>query len=333
MPTFARTQEVEHEIGLEGTFGLRLTAADVELRATDEAVARARVTFELRASSESEADEIFEPVKLRVVAGAGTLRLEEADHADGGFASIARLIKTTLGGEAVSYRVDAEVPRRAQLAIEGVSSEVTAAGFRGSQQFRTVSGDLVLTGVGGGMRLNSVSGDASLRAEEPLGLKAASVSGDISVIAPRFTALAATTVSGDVDVEGELAAGTTHEVETVSGDLSLAVAGGFTLEVRGISSEVDVALPHRTEGPNDRRRYVVGDGSARVVFSSMSGDARVGPPRRGAVRPPAPSPAPSPPAAPLPTETEELEILRAVERGEIDVEEATRRLGGGGGRA
>ena len=192
----------------------------------------------------------------------------------------------------------------------------------------------MLNAVGGDIRVRGVSGDVSLRADEPIRLEANTVSGDLSAFAPRFETLRAVTVSGDVELEGELADGVEHRVETVSGDLTLGAVGGLVLEVRGLSSDVAVALEHRSEGSRDRRRYVVGDGSARLLFSSMSGDASVGSARRVAAGPPSPPPppnAPPPPGTPSPLAADEqLRILRALERGEIDVDEAARRLAADG---
>jgi hypothetical protein len=59
----------------------------------------------------------------------------------------------------------------------------------------------------------------------------------------------------------------------------------------------------------------------------MSGDVNIRHPRRISARPAATPPA----AEPTPAEQEsQLAVLRALERGEIDVDEATRRLAGGG---
>jgi hypothetical protein len=167
------------------------------------------------------------------------------------------------------------------------------------------------------------------------------VSGDISAVAPRFDALRLVTVSGDIELDGVLAGGP-HRIETVSGDLSLGLAGGLTLEVRGLSSDTHVSLPHRSEGSRDRRRYVIGDGAGTLQFSSMSGDVSVNASRRAGPVPPTPPTPPSPPTAPTPPTPpapptlptipvgpdEQLAILRALEAGEIDVEEATERLAG-----
>ena len=332
MATFVRVQEVDHDLGPTGRFVLRVTNPDVELRGIDGTVAHVRIEFAIRASTESEADEILERVKLRVRQGPGSLEVSEPKDGDSGLGSIVRILG--FGNARVDGRIVAEIPERAEIAYAGVSADLVATGLLGTQEYRTVSGDVVLSDLAGRVRVNGVSGDVSLRAEAPLWLQANTVSGDLSVIGPRLEECRVVTVSGDVELEGALATGVEHRVETVSGDLWFGAASGLTLEVRGLSTDVDVNLSHRSEGSRDRRRYIVGDGSARLLFSSMSGDVAVATARRvaqgdlgprGAPAPPAP---PAPPSPPLPDD-EQLRILRALERGEIDVEEASRRLGGG----
>jgi hypothetical protein len=346
MTTFVRTQEIEHDIAPGGRFALRVTSPDVELHATDAATARVRVQFEVRADSEAEADEIFERARFHVRETVEGLEVTEPKHASG-LGAIVRMFGT--GSARINATVRAEVPAGADVVFDGVSADVTANGFSGSQEFRTVSGDLVLHPVGGDLRVRGVSSDISLRGDAPMRLDMNTVSGDVSAFAPRFEELRMVTVSGDVELEGLLAPGPQHRIETVSGDLLLATAGGLTLEVRGLSTDASVSLPHRSEGSRDRRRFVVGDGGANLLFSSMSGDVVVSGPRRGSgIVPPLPPIAPSPvtpptpptlPASPMPptpprpprrqlSEAEQLEVLQALERGDIDVEEATARLAG-----
>jgi hypothetical protein len=282
----------------------------VRLRGVDGDTARVRVEFEVRAPSDVEADEAFDRMQFRVEKGDGRLEVAEPRRGSEGLASIASILG--LGSSRWEASVVAEVPRQAAVSFNGVSGDLTANGLSGPQGYRTVSGDLVLSGL----------------------------SGDLSIFAPRLEETRVTTVSGDVELEADLAPGGSHRVETVSGDFSLGIVGGLTLEVRGLSSEVHVHLPHRSEGSRDRRRYVMGDGSVQLQFSSMSGDASVHAPRRMAASPTPPTPptpptAPTPPTPPTPpvaraiSETEQLEVLRALERGEIDVDEAARRLSGG----
>lgn len=337
MATFVRTQEIEHDIGPGGRFGLRVTSPDVEMRATDTGVARVRVQFELNAFSDSEADELFERVKFRVNQAPGSLEVSEPKRGEGGLGTIGRILGI---GTRIETSISAEVPAGADLTYDGVSADLSTAGFRGRQQYRTVSGDLVLDRLGGNVRVRGVSSDVSIRAEDPLELEMNTVSGDISAFAPRFDYLGLVTVSGDVEVEGELASGREHRVETVSGDLSVGVVGGLSLEVRGLSTDAMISVPHRSEGSRDRRRYVIGDGAASMLFSSMSGDVMARPSRRfsESIRTPAPPAPPTPPTPPSPpaapsapiTPDEQLAILQALERGEIDIDEASERLAGRG---
>lgn len=334
MATFVRTQEIEHEIGGTGRFSLRVTSPEVELRAVEGGVARVRVQFEVRAAGESEANDIFERVRYHVAQGSGSLEVTEPKQGDSGLGTIVRILG--MGSVKIEdVSITAEIPAAATLAFDGVSADLTATGFRAVQEYRTVSGDLVLDRLAGEVRVRGVSSDVSIRADDALRLEMNTVSGDVSAFAPRFEELRLVTVSGDIEIEGELAHAREHRVETVSGDLSLGVAGGLTLEVRGLSTDAHISVPHRSEGSRDRRRYVIGDGEASLLFSSMSGDVMARPTRRFSSAPVAPTPpvppsmpsAPEPPVAPI-TADEQMRILEAVERGEIDVTEATRRLSG-----
>jgi Putative adhesin len=335
MPLFVRTQSIEHPIGAGGRFALRVTSPDVEINGSDDSVARVRVTLEIRAGSEAEADELLEEARFRVKEGDGSLEVTEPRHGDTGLNALARIFGL---GRSATASVEVTLPRAAEVECDGVSADITATDLTGSQRWRTVSGDIVLDRVSGAIRIQAVSGDVSLRAIGPVALDANAVSGDLSAFAPAFDAARVVTVSGDVELEGELARNGSHRIETVSGDLSLGVVDGLVLEVRGLSTDVDVSVPHRAEGSRDRRRYVIGAGGPQVMFSSMSGDVSVGSGRRSGTSSPVP---PVPPIPPLPAAPaggssrsalepdEQLAVLQALERGEIDVDEAARRLGGG----
>jgi hypothetical protein len=179
--------------------------------------------------------------------------------------------------------------------------------------------------------VKSVSGDLTIRAEQDIAVRAEAVSGDVQLVAPIIRAVRADSVSGDIDIEGQLATGAEHRADTVSGDVSVGLLGGATFEVRGISSDVVSDLDHRIEGRQDRRRVIVGAGGPDFMFNSMSGDLSIRRPRRLdrlVPAPPTPPRPPAPPSAAPMTADEQLKILHALERGEIDIEEATRRLNG-----
>ena len=162
-----------------------------------------------------------------------------------------------------------------------------------------------------------------------MSLKANTVSGDLSAESPLFRAVQANAVSGDVSVDGGLAAGPTHRIDTVSGDARLATNSGMTVHVHSLSSDIHASLPHRVEGRADLRRLIIGDGAVAVNFNSMSGDLSITASRHAAPAPAAAPPAPTATAAPAKADGHErIAILAALEKGEITVDEAMRRLEG-----
>jgi hypothetical protein len=243
-------------------------------------------------------------------------------------ATIGRLLA---GRGHVELSVEAEIPRLAELRAECVSADLQAEGLRGVQRYTTVSGDQYLTEVGGSLTVKTVSGDVTIRAVQAISLRAEAVSGDVMALAPRFDGLRAEAVSGDVEIEGALGRGD-FRIDTVSGDLTFGLLGGGAFEVRGLSTDINSDLDHRIEGRLDRRRVVIGAGGPELIFNSMSGDLSIGRPRR--IEAPQPdreraASEPAPSAAPSPSPEDQLAVLQALERGEIDVDEAARRLAGG----
>lgn len=315
MATYVRTQTIDHPVGEAGRVSLNVTEGDIRARGIPGGDAHVRATFEIRATSEAEANRIFGEIQLRVTRGDGELSIgDEGTNASLG-SIVSRLFRSNGHAE---LSVEADVPAAARLRLTSVSADTEVSGMRGDQRYRTVSGDLRLTELGGSVNVDTVSGDVSLRGNAPVAIQAQSVSGDLSITAPILRALRATTVSGDVEVEGELDGRGEYRIETVSGDLVVGLVGSAMFEVHGISTDVHSELDHRLEGQIDRRRLIIGTGGPRVAFNSMSGDISV---RRARQLAPVEH-------GPAPERATELEILRALERGEISVDEATRRLAG-----
>jgi hypothetical protein len=334
MAKFVRTQTIEHKIGRSGRLDLRVTSGDVVVRGGEGNEVRITANFEIRANSDEDANRIFDEVQLRVDKRDGMLVVE--DPGDG--PSPGKLLGRIFSGFGqVDLDVHVEMPQGAELRLDSVSGDLSIEGLDGDQRYNSVSGDVSLIRGGGSIRMNSVSGDVTLRAESPIGIRAETVSGDLSLIGPTITDLRVNTVSGDIEVEGQLAEGGEHRLETVSGDATFGLVGGATFEVRGIASDVSSDLDHRIEGRQDRRRVTVGSGGPMVLFNSMSGDLSINRPRRldrVVPQPPSTPPAPPPPhphTGTAPSAEDQLAILQALERGEIDVEEASRRLGGASG--
>jgi hypothetical protein len=336
--TAAGTIGIEHEIGPSGLLAIRLRAGEARLRAVEGSVVRVH-------DAEGDLER-----RVLVERGAGSLSLR-VNHGDIFGGDIQR------GGHAAELVID--VPTAATVVVETSSAEVTVDGLTGDQRYRTSSGDLSLRDVTGTLVLETVSGDIDVLAVKTCSVAARTVSGDLSVRAADLEAFRATTTSGDVRLAGRLAGSGPFAIDTVSGDMLLAIAGDVRLEASTVAGDVTSGGRARTEGKPGRRVLIVGGGRPTMTVRSMTGDISLAEPT-AVVRPDAP-PAPiapltseeppMPPEPPLPPEIvrpdaaaddsptvvvdqtgpdaddeARLTILRALERGEIDVAEAGRRL-------
>ena len=330
--TVENSATYEHAIGLTGRFQLRQMSGSIDVRAVD------GETVRIREKSGKSIAEYFQ-----VDAGEGRLTLTSPDR--GGIDLIVFGI-----GRRSSLDLEVEVPRGADVAIESASADVTIAGLVARTKVRTASGDVELRDMGGKLELDAVSGEVTLTAEAAVDLKARTISGDLDVRAPQLRQAVVETTSGDVRLDALLGGEGPFEIQTVSGDATIVGRTGLRIEARTVTGDLRSDLPHRFDKSPGRKQLVIGDGATTVGFRSVSGDLRVVAPRDGAgprfpslpAMPAAPVP-PLPPLPPAPVdapsgangtaerheaghEVARLDILHALERGELSVEAAMKRL-------
>ena len=299
---FGDPADIRHVIGVAGTFSLHNVSGDVDVRGND--------TDEVRVvASSSQGNRSQLPLVVRRSEGGLHIQVEQQSPELFGF-------KAPRGTGSIDFEVS--VPHGARVEINGVSSDIEAVGLGGDQSYRSVSGDIDVAGHGGRIVLTTVSGNVELSADKPMSADVTSTSGDVEIAAPLLTNLQLKTVSGDTQIGAGFAAGPVHSIESVSGDLTVRSLTGLTIEFK---RAVDMA-------GGGGRALVFGDGSAQLRFRSLSGDVELDSGRSTSMAGPAPTQHQSPPP---PTEGS-LEILQALERGEIDVDEATRRLEGASNR-
>lgn len=235
-----------------------------------------------------------------------------------------------------------DVPSGAAVIVEGASADVDVRGMHGDQRYRSASGDLVLADVRGSLTIEAVSGDIEIGTDGRSTITARTVSGDLDLRAGSIAGLRATTTSGDLHITGRFDGAGPYAVVTVSGDATLAPLNDVRIEARTITGDLDSELPSRRDDAVGRRALIIGSGGPTITFRSTSGDVRViaanGPSRHTPTEQPAPPARPAPPAPTAPpdapaapraaTEHEDprLAVLRELERGDIDVAEAGRRL-------
>ena len=243
--------------------------------------------------------------------------------------------------------------------LHTVSGDLELHGSGGRIRVTTVSGDASIRGDVVSIMATTTSGDVAVDAELVQQLSARAVSGDVSIRAAlgRDTVHTFESVSGDLQLATP--SGLAIELTGVSGSvrsqvpsrreqrdgkrLTLIGDGGVSLRARTISGDVIVA------GPGGKTRRLreddpFGFGPDVAAFGAGFPNRPPSPPRpptppmpaRPATPPPprpvAPTVVPLPgprstatSAAPAP-ETHQLAILRLLESGQIDVDEAARRL-------
>ena len=308
------SSQLEHRIGRDGRFVLRMPAGSVTIKAVEGDIARVRDR-----SARSLSD------RFEIGAGDGVLELVSRGRLGITFAIGDR----SWGGG--SAELDVEVPPATNVAIDGASTEIDATGLTGPKHIRTASGDVTLDAIAGDLEIEAVSGALRIDARGVLDMRAKSISGDLRLRAPRLTRFEMTTTSGDIHLDAELAGKGPFSIKSISGDVTLVSRGGLQVEAQTITGDLASSLAHRSESSPGRKLLIVGKPAATLAFKSVSGDLEIVEPRDSAQpddvevpAPPAP-PAAEPPADPA-VENDRLEILKALERGEIDVEAATKRL-------
>jgi Putative adhesin len=259
--------------------------------------------------------------------------------------AVAELMRNQNKPAPVEYEV--RVPVQASLSLQSVSGDVVVEEVQGQVRAHTVSGNCAASRAQGDVELRTVSGELDGR-DLSGRLDAESVSGDVT-IEGQFDAVRAKSVSGSLDLAGPLAPSGSYDFHSVSGNVTLRVPPetGATIDVRGVSADVFSQLPcevrHQVRRPGHVEWHgcLNGDG-ATIRYRTVSGHLRLLPLEAAAAATPAtvttaaiadPPAAPANPGEPDPApvttadaDAEQLGILHALERGEISVEDALRRL-------
>ncbi len=246
--------------------------------------------------------------------------------------------------------LDIDLPRTALISLRTLSGDVVATEIGGASRWATASGDLRISTSAGPVQVETMSGDAVIDASVAIALGARTVSGDLRVRALRLEAIDASSTSGDVRLEAELAVGARHVISSVSGDVEVVTGSPVRLEAQTIAGDIRASGPHRAEGGRGRRTIVVGNGSVALSVRTTSGDVQlkvlgVPIPVASAIELPSPVvPVAASVPAPRPFTEEDtqawsapesvvdgreaarLDVLRALERGDLDIETASRRL-------
>jgi DUF4097 and DUF4098 domain-containing protein YvlB len=316
---------VEQAIGPRGRFTLRQASGDVAIRGVEGSTVR------VRSLDDRPLSDLFD-----VEIGEGAFELHQVE----GLSLGRKMFSHSSGAE-----LAIEVPHGATVVVETQSADIVASDLSGDKHFRTASGEVTLSRLAGGLDVETVSGEIEVEGGAPLDLTAKSVSGDVRVRVPTIRRLDLGTTSGDIRLDATLAGSGPFTMRSISGDVTIVGRSGFRVEAESITGDLSSDLPSKRESLPGRKVLIVGRPGPTLTFRSVSGDFHVVEPRdaatpveRTAVES---NPVELVPAttgsAEIPAEvavrdssmSEEelrLEVLRALERGDITVAEATDQL-------
>jgi len=310
---------LEHRIGPRGRFSLRQASGDIVVRGVE------GDTVRVKSLDDKPLSEIFD-IDL------GDDRVDV--HQRGGFDMGMRLFSRGAGAE---LRI--EIPHGASVSVDTGSADIDASDLSGSKSFRTASGEVRLHRFAGSVEVETVSGEIEIDGSAPLDMALKSVSGDVSVRVPSARRLDLGTTSGDIRLDAELAGNGPFAIRSISGDATIVARMGFRVEAESITGDLSSDLPSKRESLPGRKVLVVGRPGPTLSFRSVSGDLHVAEARDAApviatttteeAMDDTPVTNDKPVDEPEATGTEDkrLEILRALERGDITVPEATDQLG------
>ncbi|MEW5833906.1 MAG: DUF4097 family beta strand repeat-containing protein [Pseudomonadota bacterium] len=155
-------------------------------------------------------------------------------------------------------RINARTPR---LSVDSVSGSIEQAGHAAMADLQTVSGDILVPALGDEARLETVSGKVQARGGP-------------------WKKITLSTVSGDVDVSGGMAADGKMDIDSMSGDVQVTLPPDVSTSIHASSFSGNLrsafgTAEHNEHGPGSELNATAGNGSARIVIESFSGDVRI----------------------------------------------------------
>jgi DUF4097 and DUF4098 domain-containing protein YvlB len=247
-------------------------------------------------------------------------------------------INIDMGRWSHSHDFNIKVPHNCDLMLRTSTGDLYVKDVNGTLFIQTTSGDVHLERLSGNLLASSASGDINLRGMEGK-VGARSASGDVRIENADLQELGVQTASGDISANLKRVPDREFDVRTVSGDLRITVPGDarLTAEMTTVSGDLRCRLPHDivTRSGRRNRTLIVNGGGPAARFHSVSGDVSVLPGHlSGGARTEDLSRGEDEgseedimvPEGEVSREQAQLDILQAVQNGEITSQEALRRL-------
>lgn len=196
--------------------------------------------------------------------------------------------------------LDITVPVGTRVALEGFSAPFSIRGVKGEAKVESLSGGVEVTDAVGQVNVESVSGnvrvtnvDGDVRVEAVNGrvdltaingdIEGESVSSRFAINGGRSASVRVETVSGSIIYNGVFDPAGNYVFKSHSGRLTLGLPAnaGATVSLQTFSGNVDSDFPVTLEsgrsrmGHESRFEFRIGNGRARIVAETFSGDIRI----------------------------------------------------------
>ncbi len=279
----------------------------------------------IRATKRAQSQRAFEHTRIEFEQSGDQISARTVIDEEVFLTGILDFLRSEKSGASVEYAV--KVPAacavhakivNGPLTVSGLSNQTEANAVNGSVSLRQLSGRIDAEATNGALLTEQVSGEAEL----------STVNGSIELRDARLQSLNARTVSGSlrgalvIDPQGNYAFNSTNG----NCELTTPLDSRCTIQMEAVNGGVECQLPHQTISSEMRPAFsrwqgAINGGGARLTFKTVNGRLRIEPSQAiGAAN-----------AESNKDEQHEdrpLEILRAIERGEISVEEAMQKLRG-----
>lgn len=235
------------------------------------------------------------------------------------------------------------VPHNCDVSLRTSSGDLEINRINGTHFVQSSSGDINMHRITGNVLTSSASGDINVHhIEGKLGVRTAS--GDINVHDSRLDDLSVHTASGDISLSLVGTPDKDFEIKGISGDVDITLPADsrLTIEVSTLSGDIDSRFKHDMEqrGPGRGRSTTlrINGGGPTARIATVSGDisiqprkgesvaSDVGEPTRDLSRQSEGDGDIKEPEGYADRKHQELEILQALERGELSAQDAMQRL-------
>ena len=221
----------------------------------------------------------------------------EIDQDDDGEVSVEAELRN--GGPAMGVRFEITVPRVYNVSVDGVNIMTTVDGVQGNVAVENVEGAIIVRNTTGNVSVESIEGSVLIEnvrgnvdaSSVNQGLVLRAVRGDIAAEATNGSVVMGgiesnnveiSTINGLIEYDGTVADNGRYYLGTHNGQITMSISeqANATVTVTTHNGKVDSAFNIPVRSTRDGGiRFVVGNGSARIVLESHSGVIRLVRPR------------------------------------------------------